>query len=185
MVARGRTLSLFLFRSSSFSILVGARGSLLVERRPHRSRERSRAALSWEELARRLCLRYCHRPRPRVLVVLVVLCNPRRCRRRGVSSQGTTGTPRASARQRFGFAPESRARAHAYTYRDIHTQSASLQCAVALILRQAKYRPRYTARLLRLCSMWLATLSKYPFSLLSRDAKSRKWRRHLLCCVWI
>lgn len=139
-------------------------GSLLDEWRPRRSRERSRAALSREELA------------------LPALLSSSSCPR-SPSHSSTLLSTRSFIPGRYRHAQSFGSSTlwvctgitHTYTQHAQPTQNASLQCAVALILRQAEYRLQYTARLYCcVCAAWLATSSKYPFSLLSRDAKSRK-----------
>lgn len=132
-----------------------------VERR---SRERSWAALSRSQLAD--CLRYCHRPRSRL--------RPRsrspRCR--GELHPGAIGTPRA--RQRFEFAEITRTRTRTHARSRTHARGASQMCS------DSNSAAGIASDICPGCSVcaWLATPSKHPSGLPSRDTKPRKYRRH-------
>lgn len=150
MVAHGRTLSPFPFRSSEFSPF-----SFLLDATPEVASSLNGDLVvfpgeipsglkpgggggSW------LCLRYCHRPRPRP---------------RGPSQSSTLSSTRSSIPGPLQARPKLRLvnalglhRNHPRISVHAHAQNASLQCSVALIPRQAEYRLRYTA-LLRLCAV--------------------------------
>lgn len=133
-----------------FSVLFSPRwcyvgGSLLAERRPRRSRETSRAALSRRELALPTLLSSSSSSSSWSFAVLDVV----------VDEEFHPGALQARPKLRLVNAlslhrnhPRARVHTHTHIYR--HAQNASLQCSMALILRQAEYRLRYTT-LLRLC----------------------------------
>jgi len=176
--AHAITLPFPLFRV--FSVLFSphrcyAGGSLLAERRPRRSRERSRAALSRGELALPTLLSSSSSSSSSSwsFAVLDVV----------VDEEFHPGVLQARPKLRLVNAlglhrNHPRARAYTRTYARTRTRA---ECLSPMLRGSDSAAGGISPSIYCCVCVWFATSSKYPFGLLSRDAKSRRCRRSRVC----